>query len=117
MLCGHLGDASCLHVNIAALRNRVRNAGHRERGQTRLRMIGWQGTHRRQPLRERLGDLARVAARPYPGRVDAATPAVTEYAVHHQIEVLLPVIHLVVAEDDLGEAWTVRLDLRIAAIA
>ena len=65
-------------------------------------------------LADRLGDLSRVAAGPDAGAVDAAAAAVDEDAVDHDVEVLFPLIDLVVAEEDLGEARAVRLHARVA---
>src|SRR5205085_11268955 len=42
--------------------------------------------------------------------------AVDEDAVHHDVEVFAPVVHLVVAEEDLAEAGAVRLDARVALV-
>ncbi len=64
-----------------------------------------------------LGDLARMAAGPDAGAIDAAAPAVEEHAVDHHVEERLPVVDLVVADHDLREAGAVRLDAGIAAIA
>src|SRR5262245_25632469 len=69
------------------------------------------------PLRDRIGDLARMPAGPDAGAVDAAAAAVQEHAVDHHVEELLPAIDLIVPDQDLGKAGTVGLDRRVAAIA
>ena len=53
---------------------------------------------------------------PDAGAVDAAAAAVDEDAVGHDVEVLLPLIDLVVAEEDLAEAGAVRLHARVALV-
>ena len=80
-------------------------------------MFRRQRTNGRQPLADRLGNLARVPAGPDAGAVDAASAAVDEDALDHQVEVVLPAIDLIVAEQNLREARAVRLHTRIAAVA
>ncbi len=63
-----------------------------------------------------LGDLLGVPRRPDARAVDAAAAAVDEDAVDHDVEVLLPLIDLVVAEEDLAEAGAVRLHARVALV-
>ena len=58
----------------------------------------------------------RVPRRPDAGAVDAAAAAVDEDAVDHDVEVLLPLVDLVVAEEDLAEAGAVRLHARVALV-
>src|SRR5437762_5987521 len=53
---------------------------------------------------------------PHAGAIDAAAAGVDEDAVGHDVDVLLPLVDLVVAEDDLREAWAVRLDARVALV-
>src|SRR5207249_9388715 len=57
-----------------------------------------------------------VARRPDAGAVDAAAAAVEEHAVRHDVDVLLPVVHHVVAEYDLAEPGSVDLHTRIAFV-
>ena len=62
------------------------------------------------------GDGPAVARRPDAGAVDAAPAAVDEHAIDHQVQVLLPVVRLVVAEQDLAEAGPVHLHGRVAGV-
>src|SRR4051812_44454630 len=80
-------------------------------------MIGRQRTHGTQPVRNRLGDLARVPARPDTRAVDAAASAVGEHAVDDHVEIRGPVVDDVVAQQDLREARSVRLNLPVATVA
>src|ERR1700730_6220942 len=57
-----------------------------------------------------------MAARPDTGAVDAASAAVGEDTVHHHVEILLPLIDLIVAEQNLRKSGAMSLDPRIAAI-
>ena len=102
--------ALCRSASMAG-GDRGGRAGNGERGQARFGIVRRQGTHARQPLSHRVG-ISRVAARPDARAVDAPAAAVGEHAVDHHVEVLLPVIHLVVAEQNLGEAGAVRLHAR-----
>src|SRR5688500_2116218 len=79
-------------------------------------MLGRQRPYGREPLRECVGDLARVTAGPDPRAVDAAPAAVDEHAVDHHVEVLLPPIDLVVAKQDLRKAGAMCLHAGIPAI-
>src|SRR5688572_17400215 len=47
----------------------------------------------------------------------AAPAAVQEHAVDHDIEIALPLIHLIVPEQNLRKARTMRLNARITTIA
>ena len=58
----------------------------------------------------------RVPRRPDAGAVDAAAAAVDEDAVGHDVEVLLPFVDLVVAQQDLAEAGAVGLHARVALV-
>ena len=100
-----------------ARRDRIRRSGDGERCQARLGVVGLERTDGGQALGQRVGDLARVTARPDPRAVDAPASAVRVHALDHQIEILLPVVDLVVSEEDLREAGTVRLHFRAAAVA
>jgi hypothetical protein len=57
-----------------------------------------------------------MAAGPDAGAVDAAAAAVEKNAVHHHVKKVLPAIDLIVADHDLRESRTVRLDRRVAAV-
>src|SRR5439155_16821251 len=87
-----------------------------ERRQARVGMIVWQRADGRKPAGNRISDLMRVTARPDSGAVDASAAAAHEHAVDDDVQVLLPVIHLVVAKYDLRKPRTVRLHARIAAV-
>jgi len=54
--------------------------------------------------------------RPICGTVDAAASAIEKDAVGHNVEILFPLVHHIVAEQDLAEAWPVHLYARIAFI-
>ena len=104
VLRGDVGDARRLQVGVDRLRDGVGHARDRERREARVGMIGRQRPDGGETLRQRVGDLARVAARPDAGAVDAAAAAVEEHAVDHHVEKLLPPIDLIVAEQNLREA-------------
>ena len=96
--------------------NRLGRARYRERRQTRLRILWWLWLYRPQPFGESLRDLLCVARRPDARAVDAAASAIEKHAVGHDVEILLPLVHHVVAEQNLAEARPVHLNARIAAI-
>ena len=81
------------------------------------RILGWFRLDWADSLCERLSDLARVTRRPYARTIDAPSPAVGEDAVRHDVEILLPVIDDVIAEQDLAESRPVDLHARIAFVA
>ena len=97
-------------------RDRAGLSGHRERGEDRVRILGRQRLDGAQPLGQRLGDGLPVARRPDARAVDAAPAAVDEDTVDHQVEVPLPVVGLVVAEQDLAETRSVHLHPGIAGV-
>src|SRR5437870_13388146 len=107
MARGDLRDARCLHVDVNRLRNGIGHAWNREGGKGGVRMIGWERAHRREPLGHRVGDFARVPACPDARAVDAPATAVGEHAVDHQVEMLLPLIDLLVTEQNLRDSGTV----------
>src|SRR5262249_31938391 len=67
-------------------------------------------------LGQGLGNFAPVPRYPDAGTVDATPAAVDQDAFDHDVQVLLPVIDLVIAEDDLAESGAVSLDARIALV-
>src|SRR4029077_19148778 len=71
----------------------------------------------RHPPGHPVADPSPVAAGPDSRAVDTAPPAVDEDALHHHVEPSLPVVNLVVANQDLREARPVRLDLGVATIS
>ena len=93
------------------------HAGNREGRKSGVRVIGRQRLDRSQTFRQGVGDFAAVPADPDSRAADAAPAAVDENAVEHQAEVLFPLVHAVVAEQDLGETRPVRLHPRVAPIA
>src|SRR6185295_4085585 len=113
----HIGDAVFLHL----VENRGVNGfglpGNRERRDRRGRIVRRLGVNRAEPFGERLRDFLRVTRRPDARTIDAAAAAVEVNAVRHQIEILLPLIHHVVAEQDFAEARAVNLHARIPVIA
>ena len=58
-----------------------------------------------------------VARSPDARAVNAAASAIEKDAVGHDVEILLPVVHHVVAEQNLAEARPVHLNARVASIA
>src|SRR5437667_5095492 len=58
-----------------------------------------------------------MAAGPDARAVDTAASTVDGDAFDHDVEILFPVVDLIVAEQDLGETRSVRLNFRIAPIA
>ena len=92
------------------------HARHREGGQAGLGVIRRQDFDRTQSFGQGLGDFLRVPRGPDAGAVDAAASAVEVDALDHQIQVVLPAVDQVVAQQDLGEAGTMRLDARVAAV-
>ena len=115
-LRGHVVNAVFLQVGVDLSVDRVGLTRHGESRQRRLRILRRQRHDRPDLRRDRLGDLLPVPRHPDAGAVDAAASAVDEDAVGHQVDVLLPLIDHVVAEDDLAEAGTVSLDSVISLI-
>ena len=116
---------SSRHVLGATLReprlnlspNRPCRAGHGEGGEAGLRVFGRLGSNRSQTLGQRHGDFAGVARGPDAGAVDTAASAVSKHALHHHVEVLLPLVHHIIAEQDLAEPGPVDLHAPIAFVA
>src|SRR5204862_1282614 len=90
---------------------------HRGCRQTGFGLVRRPRTPAGQAPGDRLGDLTRVAAGPDPRTVDAAAAAVQKYAVDHDVEELLPSVHLIVADQDFRETGTVRLHRGVATVA
>ena len=91
-------------------------AGHREGGERRFGIVRGQRLDRSHALRQGLRDLGCMPRHPDAGAIDATATAVDEDAIHHDVQVLLPVIHLVIAEKDLAEPWSVSLYAGIALV-
>jgi hypothetical protein len=106
-----------LEIGVDRLVDRLAGAGDGERGQAGVRVVRRQRRNGGQTASQGVGDFTRVAAGPDAGAVDAAAAAVEEHAVGHHVDELLPAIHLVVAEEDLGETRPVRLHARIPAVS
>src|SRR6185369_10924890 len=66
---------------------------------------------------QRGGDFLGMPRSPDAGAVNTTAAAVQEDAVHHQINVLFPIVHFIIAEQYFAEAWTVDLHARIALVA
>src|SRR5207249_3254750 len=116
VLAGHVVNARLFQVVFNIFPDCIGLVGNGEGGQGGFRVFRRQrldGTHAQGQCR---GDFLRVARYPDAGAVDAATAAVDEDAVYHDVEVFLPLIHLVVAQDDLAEAGAVRLHARVALV-
>ena len=116
-LSGHIGHT----VFLEFLENRsvdgLRLAGHGERSQAGRGIVRPFGVDRAKPLCQRLGDFARLTRCPDAGTIDATAAAVQIDAVHHQVQIPLPLVHHVVAEEDFAETGAVDLHARIAVIA
>ena len=69
----------------------------------------------RQAFRQRFADLFGVSRYPDARSVDARAPAVVGDRSDHHIEILLPVVNAVFANDDLAVARTMNLNARIVA--
>src|SRR5262245_29756066 len=94
----HVCGARIVQARLDALPNRSRCARHCECRQTRLWIFGRLDFDRIHSLSKSFADFFRVTRGPYVRAVDAAATAVQEHAVDHHVDVLLPVIHYVVAE-------------------
>src|SRR5439155_13846786 len=94
----------------------LRLAGHSERREAGRGIFGRFGSDGSETLGERLRDFPCVARRPDTGTIDATPPAVKKNAVHHQIEILLPLIDHVVAQQNFAETGPVDLHARIAVV-
>ena len=64
-------------------------------------MFGRQRLHIREPFGNPVCNLARVAAGPDAGTIDAAASAIRKHAVDHHLQVRRPIIDHVVAEQNL----------------
>src|SRR5260370_24595518 len=67
-------------------------------------------------LGQGLRNLTGVTRRPHAGAVDAAAPAVEEYAVGHHVQVLFPMVDHIVAQQDFAETRSVDLHARVPFI-
>ncbi len=102
----------CLRIGevaFDALPNCGGGAGHRERREAGLRIVGRQHFDRAEPLGQRLGDFVRVPRRVDARTIDAAAAAVAVDAFDHQVEILAPVVDALVAKQNLAEARAVDL--------
>ena len=70
------------------------------------------------PMRSAMASAISLVCRDtqMPEQLMQPRPLLTKHAVDHDVEVLLPVIDLVVAEQDLAEAGAVRLHARVALV-
>ena len=79
-------------------------------------MFGGKGFDLCQFLSDGLRDGLAVARDPDTGAVDATASTVESDAADEDVEVLLPVIHLVIADEDLAVAGPVDLDAGVAGV-
>src|SRR5438552_12563645 len=106
-----------MQTGLDAFPNCFRGAWHRERREARLWVFGRLRLDRADPLRQSFRNLLRVSRGPDARAVYAAAPAVEKHAVHHNVEILLPLVHYVVTEQNLGEARSVNLNASVASVA
>src|SRR5262249_60944787 len=112
----HITDATLLEVLIDRLRNRLGLSGHCEGGERCVGIRRIKRPHACEFLRHRVGNFPRVSAGPDARAIDAAATAVDEDAFDHHVEITLPVIDLIVADENLRKSWTVDLDARVAPV-
>src|SRR5262249_23741773 len=110
-------DPVFMQAVLDALPDGARRARHSERRQARFRVFGRLRLDRADAGSDGLRDLLRVARGPNPGAIDAPTTAVQEDAVNHHIEVFLPLVNHVVAQQYLAEPGAVNLNARVAPVA
>ena len=117
VLRGVIGDAWRLQIDVDRLRDGLGHARDGKRRQAGVRIVGRQRLNGAKPLGQRVRDFAAVPADPDARAVDATAAAVQEHAVGHHVDVRLPVVDAVVAEDDLREPRPVHLHARVALVA
>src|SRR5215471_9968083 len=113
---GHVLGARLRESRLNLGPNLPRRTRHGEGGEARLRVFGRPGRNRSQTLGQRSGDLTGVAGAPDAGTIDAAASAVSEHAVDHHIQVLLPLVHNVITKQNLAEPGPVNLHARVASV-
>ena len=113
---GHLAGAAPGDAVLDVPVDGPRNARDGKRRQRALRVVGRPRGDRRETLGERRRDVLRMAGGPYAGTGNAAPSAVLEHTVGQHLEVVFPVVHHVVAEQDLGETGSVDADGRVASV-
>ena len=94
----------------------VRSATDRigEGRKLRFRIIGITRNHARQPLGQRFGDLGCMRRHPHARRVDARPAGVFRNRSDHHVQVFLPIVNRVLADDDLAIAGAMHFDTGIA---
>ena len=97
--------------------DRLRLARHGKRGETGFRIFGGFRLDGPEAFGQRGGDFFGVARRPDAGAVNTPAAAVQVNAIHHDIDVLVPLIDHVVTEQEFAKAWAVDLHARIAFVA
>ena len=96
--------------------NRLSLAGHGEGSEAGLRVGRILHLVPANTFGKRLGNFLRVARCPDAGAVDAASATVLVNAISHKVEVVLPLIHDIVAQQNLAVARTVHLHLLVATV-
>ena len=98
---GGVGHAGGLEEPLDLTPDRLGGAGDREGGELRVGIVGGFDLDRPKPLGKGLRDRFRVPAGVDGRGIDAAAAAVDGHTLSHHVEVPLPVVHAVVAEDEL----------------
>src|SRR5690349_11435720 len=75
-----------------------------ERG---FRIVQRLWSNRPQPFGQSLGDLSRVSGCPDSGAAYAASAAVDQHAVYHEVEIAAPIVYDVIADQNLAESRAV----------
>src|SRR6185295_8954575 len=115
-LRGHVLDARFIEARLDALPNRFRRARNGESRETRLRVFGRLHFHGAHSFGQSFSDFLCVTRSPHTRAVDAPTPAIEKHAVHNHVDVLLPVIDDIIAQQNLGEPGPVNLNASVSAI-
>lgn len=117
ILCGDVFCARLLSkVSINDAVDVIRHLGVGESGQTSVFIIGGERLHRAQALGDGIGDFLAILRHQDGGGIDAGAAAVVADGADDDVDVLLPVFDLVLANDDLAPAWAVHLHTWVAFI-
>ena len=112
----HLFDTSLFQRIVDIGRNRARLPFHRERSQRRLRVFRRQRRNRPQSRGYCLGNRSCMSRCPDTRAIDAPPPTIRQYAVNHQVDIVLPVINLVLTNQNFAESWPMNLYPRIRGV-